>query len=76
MSDNTVDDAALEATYREWPTLHLKRTAVAFALDQAEAYYGGPERERFIERRLTVIRKVLAERGETSPADNLFGDPE
>jgi hypothetical protein len=75
MSDD-ISDYALEASYRPQSTVQLKRAAVSFALDRADAYLGGPEREAFLERRLALIRRLLEERGETSPADNLFGDPE
>lgn len=47
MSDD-ISDYALEAAYRPQSTVELKRAAVSFALDRAEAYVDGPEREAFI----------------------------
>lgn len=67
-----LSDKQLLLTYREMPTAHVKRAAVAFLLDRAEAYKRGPELEVFCDRRLAVIRKVLEERGELMPGEGFF----
>lgn len=65
-------DAELEALYRSLPSLLLKRCAIAFSLDKAQAYVIGPELETFCDRRLVIIRKVLEERGEVFPIGRMF----